>query len=359
VDGSFDEHKVTDADLRHLDDGAAAADLRFKYYPVAHIGTDRCGDVIVELRRLLEQAGASLRPDTELIDLTVDGESKIATLRSGGEVVRVRAGKVVLAMGKVGASRQARLCRRLGMSTRSLPMYVGVRFETNADLLTDLFSVTKDPKYSAVLPDGSKVKTHCASDQGEVIELRYSDLPLAGGHNYSHAKSGRSGFSILWNGFAPGADSYRAATEIMAAAGDLTGGRLLVQKLSDYRSGTGTRSRDLEALELSCPTAVGGDARRVLPSAFFDAMDTLLGRLEAIVPGFVDEEAVIYAPAIEWWMERIVGNDHFLSEEVPGLAVCGDGSGWSQGIVHAAATGLLAAEGLAGGETRCAALSPA
>ena len=282
VDGEFQMQDVTDAELRRLDRDAVANDLRFKYYPVAHIGTDRCGDVIVELRRILEAAGATIRARTELIDIAVDGESKIASLRSGGTVRRVRAKKVVLAMGKVGAGRQASLCRGLGMSTQSLPMYVGVRLETDAKLLDSLFSATKDPKYSALMADGSKVKTHCASEQGEVIELHYSGLPLAGGHNYSHAQTERSGFSILWDGFVSDTDGYRAATEIMRAADRLTAGHLLAQRISDYRSGLSTSTEDLAALELSCSTAIGGDVRQILPPGFFAAMDTLLERLEKI-----------------------------------------------------------------------------
>lgn len=47
-------------------------------------------------------------------------------------------------------------------------------------------------------------------------------------------------------------------------------------------------------------------------------------------------------------MDRIEPLDGSMETSVPGLFVCGDGSGWSQGIVHAAATGLLAAEGITG-----------
>jgi uncharacterized FAD-dependent dehydrogenase len=350
VEGPFAPRHAAAASLRELTSAAAHSGLRFKYYPVAHIGTDRCGDIIVALRQILAAGGVTFLADTELVDLDLDPLSgdKTASVLSGGVLGKIRAQQVVLAMGKVGADRQAGLCRGLGIESRNQPVYVGVRFETSARCLEPLFAVTKDPKYSLPLADGSRVKTHCASEHGEVIELRYSDLPLAGGHNYSHAQTSRSGFSILWDGFKHEGDSYGAAMEIMRHANELGGGRLLTQRILDYRQGRATTAEGLAGLDLTCRTAVGGDVRSLLPEEFFSAMDLLLGRLEGLAPELIDETSVVYAPAIEWWMQRIDVDDRFMSDAVPGLAVCGDGSGWSQGIVHAAATGLLAATGLHG-----------
>jgi uncharacterized protein len=335
-----------------LDRAAARARdhaLGFKHYPVAHIGTDRCGDVIADLREALSGGGVSLAPKTELVDLDFDPRTgeKIAVALHDDEELEIRAQHVILAMGKVGADRQAALTRGLGIASKSQPIYAGVRFETAASRLEPLFAETKDPKYSITFDDGSKIKTHCASEGGEVIELRYSGLPLAGGHNYSEVKTKRSGFSILWDGLDLAEPSYETALDLMRKAKKLGAGRLLVQRLADYQAGRQTEPRDLAGLELSCKTAEPGDVRSLLPAEFFSRMDLFLGRLDGLAPGFVNETAVIYAPAIEWWMEQI-RVDLNMSTSVPGLSVCGDGSGWSQGIVHAAATGILAAEGIAG-----------
>jgi uncharacterized FAD-dependent dehydrogenase len=328
---------------------AAAAGLNFKHYPVAHIGTDRCGDIIVRLRSLLESAGVTIWPRTELLDLSVQADGvKRVELNRDDESWNVSTRQVVLAMGKVGARRQAQLCRQLGSAIESQAIYVGARFETDAKALAPLFEITKDPKYSVTLADGSRVKTHCASEQGEVIPLSYEGLPLAGGHNYFDAVTARSGFSVLWDGLDHGGNPYRAAERIMRQAQHLGAGRLVAQRLVDFAAGRPSRQEDLECLDLTCSSAAAGDLREILPLQFFAAMDELLGRLERLVPGIVSEGSVAYAPAIEWWMERIDVDEQFQLRTAPGIAACGDGSGWSQGIVHAAATGLLAAAGLHG-----------
>jgi uncharacterized protein len=350
VAGPLSPRIAAEEDLSRLRSQASAQGLNFKHYPVAHIGTDRCGDVIVLLRRLLEDAGVRFQARTELVGIGMDPTGgKVAQVNIAGQRHKIRARQVVLAMGKVGAARQARLCEELGAKIQSQPIYVGARFETDARKLEPLFEVTKDPKYNLLLENGAKVKTHCASEQGEVISLSYEGLPLAGGHNYFDARTSRSGFSILWNGFDHGGDALAAAEAIMRRAQGLGDGNLVAQRLVDYRGGRASRAEDLAGLSLSCPASVGGNIREILPAGYFTAMDELLTRLEGLVPGFVDETAVAYAPAIEWWMRRVDVDDRFLLRTAPGVAACGDGSGWSQGIVHAAATGLLAARGLHGG----------
>ena len=348
--GSFVQRGNDEAALDRTAARARDRGLSFKYYPVAHIGTDRCGDVIADLGEALSRGGVSLAPKTELVGLDLDPRTgdKIAVALHEDEELEIRARHVILAMGKVGADRQTALTRGLGVESKSQPIYAGVRLETDSRRLEPLFGETKDPKYSIAFDDGSKIKTHCASEGGEVIELRYSGLPLAGGHNYSETRTRRSGFSVLWDGIRLAEPSYETALDLMRQAKKLAAGRLLVQRLVDYRAGRPTEPRDLNGLGLSCETAVAGDVRSLLPAEFFSRMDLFLGRLDGLATGFVDDEtAVLYAPAIEWWMERIQV-DLGMSTAVPGLSVCGDGSGWSQGIVHAAATGILAAEGIAG-----------
>lgn len=329
---------------------AAAAGLDFKFYPVAHIGTDRCTDVVVRLRDAIAAAGVAMRSGCELTNLAHDERTgrNIATVRTAEGAQDLEAEHVVLAMGKVGAERQAQLCRKLGIGLSSQRLYAGVRVEAPAEAVAPLFHLTKDPKYSLRFPDGTKIKTHCASQQGEVLTLRYSGLPLAGGHNYAGPRTARSGFSILWDGVEPGSSAYETAQAMMRAAAGQTGGQLLAQRLSDLRIGQASRSDDVAALLPTCEEAVAGDLASTLPSSFVGRMDQFLERLERLAPGLTAHDMIAYGPAIEWWMERVDVADAHMATSVPGVSVCGDGSGWSQGIVHAAATGLLAAGGIHG-----------
>ena len=87
-----------------------------------------------------------------------------------------------------------------------------------------------------------------------------------------------------------------------------------------------------------------GNIRTVL-----DGLDNVGGliadfiiRLSKIVPGVVHEDNLIYAPALEWFMDSVKVNQSMETTHKGWFAV-GDGAGLSQGIVHAAATGIIAA----------------
>lgn len=336
------------AEISNLAQRALNLGLKFKYYPVFHIGTDRCRDVILGLRELLLDRGVELVPRCELESLAVTSEDQISAqvvLDSGR--CQLTCKKLVLALGKIGASNQARLCQSLGIGSTNRPLYVGLRLETSSQNLAPLFEGTKDPKYSMEFPDGSKIKTHCASNGGQVLLLKYDGLPLAGGHSFRNSQTGRSSLSFLWD-IQGEREPYLFATSLMAKIASYTGGLLLAQRAFEYAAGIASTEDHLSQIALSNRLCKPGNVRDFLPKEYFERLDSFLERLLHIVPDLLSKETVFYAPAIEWWMDQIDVENESMETARKGLYVCGDGSGWSQGIVHAAATGLLAAEGITG-----------
>jgi uncharacterized FAD-dependent dehydrogenase len=249
-------------------------------------------------------------------------------------------------MGKVGAQRQAEICEQHGATLVSVPMYVGVRFECDSRTLRPLFNESLDPKIKIRFPDRTRMKTHCATLQGEIAPLHYEGLPLAGGHGYTDRKTGRGGFAILWDGIR-GRDNFGYARDLMGAISRHTKGQLMVQRLVDFLSG---RESSMEVVRAAYPS-VGqwsvGNIREFYPPSFSEKLQEFLGMIEDRVPGLRKSNGLLFAPAIEWWMRRVVAEPNSMRSGA-GIYVCGDGSGWSQGIVHAAATGIIAAEDLLG-----------
>lgn len=322
--------------------------VQFAYYPVFHVGTEHCADHIREVRDRVHECGSTVRSSTRLheVDRTSCGTFR-ALMYEGSRQVTVTAGRVVLALGKVGAKLEERLCRRLGAQASPVPMYVGTRLEADRNDALPLFRDAIDPKFKLYFADGSKIKTHCATDGGEILPLSYDGFPLAGGHANRSRSSGRTSISILWNGIRDVVDTYEAARDVMAQSAALTGGSLLAQRVSDLLAGRPSIDSDVSRCRPSTTQWAAGDLRKILPAEYFDRLATFFEFLCRIAPGLASGRTVLLGPSIEWWMSRIETDDH-LQTAVPGLYVAGDGSGWSQGIVHAAATGLLVAEGITG-----------
>lgn len=333
VHGNFEPSMTSLGDLQHLD------------YPVLHIGTDRAGEQIRHLCNELRRAGVTLMPRCRLLDIERNRLNFRAAVEKDGELTSIQSRFVVLALGKVGAAVQAELCRGMQINIAPQPMDIGVRLETDANSVSDVFRRGGDQKFKMFFSDKSRIKTHCVAAGGDILRLSYNGLPLAGGHSFSDAGGGRTSFSLLWNGIRSNTHSYDEAARIMRRVADVSGGKLLVQTLHDYRRGIASSVADVARCRMSLQDWTAGDLRSVLPTEYFHRLDAFLDELSIISPGVASETSVLCAPAIEWWMSR-VHTDANMRTAVPGLYVAGDGAGWSQGIVQAAATGLLAANGV-------------
>jgi hypothetical protein len=127
----------------------------------------------------------------------------------------------------------------------------------------------------------------------------------------------------------------------------LGGGKPILQRLRDLR--TGVRST-WERIEKSYVTPT---LRDVTPSDISMAFsyrivtDILeaLDKLEKVIPGVGSDSTLLYAPEIKFYAMRIETNK-MLQTAIPNIFVAGDGAGVSRGITIAAATGMIAANGI-------------
>jgi uncharacterized protein len=328
-------------------------------YPVVHLGTDGCNKRIQIVRERITCHGVDLRPEWTLIDIVqMQTADFCATFETPTGRHNVYSPQVVLAMGKTGAARENAFACKLGASSSPLPMYVGVRLEMDAADGKGLFQASDDVKLKLNFTDGTKCKTHCAAAGGAILPLFYEGLPLAGGHAYAARNSGRSSIGILWNGITDRSEGYRMARQLMERNAALTGERrLLVQRLVDYWQGCASFAGAVRSANPTTDLWSAGDLRKLLPFEFFGHFDAFLDELLVIAPQLGSPNTLLYGPAIEWWMNR-VATDEGLQTEVPGLFVAGDGAGWSQGIVHAAACGFLVAESIIGRQLRADEFGP-
>ena len=77
-----------------------------------------------------------------------------------------------------------------------------------------------------------------------------------------------------------------------------------------------------------------------------DGVLDLVTRIGQVVPGFDEDQNLLYAPSAEWTMKRIEVDQRFETC-VRDLYVIGDCAGTTQGVLAAAVTGVLAAPSIA------------
>ena len=321
------------------------SNLQSKSYEVINMGTER-GEIMIKsfVNRLLkEDVNIMSNTSLENLELTNDNRFRVEIFKNGLKDSHIY-DFVILAMGKVGASQQRRVCEKLGVKFHSNPMNLGVRLETSANILRSFFENSKDPKIKLVLPDGSYIKTHCASNNGEVIPVEYDDGILAGGHQYHNKKTDRSGFSLVWNGIRNesinGTDDY--SKKLLEPFLKKVGKRLACQRASDFLGRRPSLYKDLKNINMTCSDAEPVNLWELLPVKACIPLEQILRELQILYPEILSHQTVLFAPVIEWWMSTIETKESSMETSIDNLYVAGDGSGWSQGIVHSAATGILA-----------------
>lgn len=345
-EASYDEEG-----LRNLERRAAEAGIKFVKILQNHIGSDHLPEVIGRLREGLEERGVEFLLKTEAEDLRVQGGRVEAVETDDGPQ---RADAVLLAPGRIGSRWLIGLMERLGVGMRYNPIDVGVRVEVPNEVMEEVIRGcgSWDPKFHIYPPSYDDfVRTFCVCPAGYVVRDSYDDdLFGVNGHSMRDTGSSNTNFALLTRVSLtrPVENTTEYGRRIAQLANTLGGRHPLIQRLGDLR---GHRRSTWERIERSYvePTfreVTPGDISMAYPHRI--VRDTLEGleMLDKVMPGINSDSTLIYAPEIKFYAMRIQ-SDSRLRTAIPNLYVAGDGSGVSRGIVGAAATGMIAARGIA------------
>lgn len=329
-------------------------DLNFKPYPVIHLGSNNLRKFISNFISYLQNKGVKFSFDTGVFSITNKNSSGkwIVEIQRNGNLNLIESNYLIVSVGKEGNIWFSSLVHELDGKVKDNSTYMGIRLEINDSTARPLYELSLDPKIYRSR-ENIKIKTHCFCRHGQILLLKYFGLPLVGGHtpfieidkNYSATKFPNSNFAILYRD--DNICTWERAIECMKKVDEITGGKLLVQRLGDYLNDTPTTPQKLNDNSIK-PSNLNIIPRHIseeiLPGFKDDNFLLFLEHLSSCVPDLLNHDNLIYAPAIEWWMKKIEVNEHMEVYNLPDLYATGDGSGLTQGIVQSAATGIIAAE---------------
>ncbi|MEM0199047.1 MAG: NAD(P)/FAD-dependent oxidoreductase [Desulfurococcaceae archaeon] len=328
-----------------------AAKAGAKYIPVPQrvLGTENVIKVVENITRFLENAGVSIFTLTpvERVEKSQEGLFKLTTTR-GDYYAR----RVLLAPGRGGAHWFRQVAEALGIEVEPTPLDIGVRVEVPYYVAEHVTSVNFDPKiilYTKSYDD--MVRTFCTNPQGYVLKEQYEDGTVGvNGATFNTAKSKNTNFALLvtLKLTVPYQDVLELGKSIARIATKVGMGKPLIQRLGDLEKG---RRSTWERISRSIITptlrdVTPGDISLVLPHRVVANIVEAIERLDTVYPGLASPQTLIYAPEIKYYSVRARVNIDFETS-VPGVYAAGDGAGLSRGINGAAATGILAARGIA------------
>lgn len=320
--------KVSTEERMRWQERCRNAGLEIKHYDVLHMGTENLCHITTGFAAEIDK---NPRVSFYLGCRIMQVEHRL----DGGSVLYAEDGRalaakqVIFAVGKTGSGWTRELFEQNGIAFRPEATYLGVRLEVPHTALEELFSYSFDPKIWAYYGE-RKVKTHCFCRHGEIVCSSYMGYPVVGGHTRFTAKNGtqfqpqKANFNVL-------ASTHREREEICSILrrfSQLNPDGVSVQELSEFL----------------CAGQAGDTVRCILDE--LDGSGAIIAdfilRLGKIAPGIL-RSGRVYAPALEWFMDS-VQVDSNMETSCRGWFAVGDGAGLSQGIVHSAATSMIAAE---------------
>ncbi|HQP49181.1 MAG TPA: FAD-binding protein [Spirochaetota bacterium] len=324
-----------------------------------HIGTDRLGPIVQNLRRYLESRGVEFRFRVKVDDILIAGGEACGVHTSAGE--EILADAVVIATGHSARDIYALLANR-GVPLAAKGFAAGVRVEHPAELISfiqygrnamkgllpgaDYFLAWNNPSsrlgvYSFCMCPGGAV-INSSSEQGRLC---------TNGMSYS-GRNGEFSNAALVVTVAPSVfdnDPMKGIAfqrEIEEAAFREGGGGFMApaQRLDSFLKGKSDGHLPDSSYR---PGIVPGRAERYLPEWIVEELKNGLRYFNNKMKGFAGPEGILIGAETRTSSPvRIVRGSDMQSEGIPGLYPAGEGSGYAGGIVSSAVDGITAADAI-------------
>jgi uncharacterized FAD-dependent dehydrogenase len=326
---------------------ASFAGLKLVQQKVRHMGTEKCAETLLKMRKHLE-GRVDIRTRTDVKSLLVkDGEAEGVETTKGD---RFYGKYVVVAPGRIGAEWLKTEAEVLGLKTLNNPVDVGVRVEVQASIMEELTKALYEPKliyHSKSFDD--QVRTFCVAPLGEVITESYDGILTVNGQSYAERKTKNTNFAILVStSFTEPFREPIAYGKYIARLGNLLSGGVIIQRLGDLEAGRRSTEERIKR-SLCVPTlknATPGDLSFVLPYRYLADIREMLQALDKVAPGIYSKDTLLYGVEVKFYSSRLELNDQ-LETRIKHMFTIGDGAGVSRGLIQASASGVIAAEEIA------------
>ncbi len=259
--------------------------------------------------------------------------------------LEIFAKNVVIVPGRDGSYWLSNLANEHNLVMKSNHVDIGVRVETNNEIMEEINEHLYEGKFIYRTKVGSTVRTFCSNPSGHVVVENHSGTMLANGHSYNDGNLGsrNTNFALLVSHkfTEPFNQPNEFAHGVSRLANMLSNGSIIVQRFGDLQKGR--RSTDKRISEgFVTPTlkeAIPGDLGLVLPYKTMRSIIEMIEALDYITPGVASEHTLLYGVEAKFYSARPEVNDRFESK-IKGLYFGGDGAGITRGLAQASANGI-------------------
>ncbi len=353
----------------------APEEILYDYKP--HIGTDVLRQIVVNIRKAIENMGGEVRFASKVTDIEAEGNQISALIINKTE--RLETKFVVLAPGH-SARDTFEMLHHKGILMEAKPFALGMRVEHPQELINlSQYGKVEEKilgnapyKVTAKVSDGRGVYSFCMCPGGYVVDASSEQGRLAvNGMSYS-GRSGRNANSAIIVSVTPkdyegegalaGVEFQRRLEEKAFQTGL---GTIPVERYSDYKKAVDktTASKTMESGDAKCqkspsmipqnftPQIKGkwsyGAVHEILPISLSKAFVEGMEQFGTVIKGFNDGNVLVEGVESRTSSPVRILRDENLQSSLKGLYPCGEGAGYAGGITSAAMDGIRVAEEMA------------
>ncbi|HHY13064.1 MAG TPA: NAD(P)/FAD-dependent oxidoreductase [Thermoanaerobacterales bacterium] len=336
-------HGTDEENAKKIQRRAATADLRLIPAKIKHLGTDKCFDVLKNMKKYLDEK-TDIFTNTSVSRLIVkDNEIKGVVIDNDKELY---ADYVVCGPGREGSEWFAKEASRLGLDMDANPVDLGLRIEVPSVIMEHITDVVYESKlifYSEQFDD--RVRTFCMCPQGKVVIENNSGLLTVNGHSFADKKTENTNFALLVSkSFTKPFKEPISYGKYIAALANMLGDNVLVQRLGDLLSGRRSTAERIKRglVEPTLHEATPGDLSLVLPYRYLISILEMLKALDKVAPGIYSRHTLLYGVEAKFYSSRLKLTPTFETQ-IRNLFAVGDGAGITRGLAQASVSGVIAA----------------
>ena len=335
-------------EIKKLQEKAFKNNLNLVSYPIRHLGTEKAHILYGKLEDYLREHNINMLFETEVKDLIIsDGAIKGVKVHKINEKVdeEIYSDKVVLAVGRKGASWLSDICDIHDIKTKIGSVDIGIRYELPDTIMEKINEYMYEGKFiGRPYPYRDKVRTFCQNPSGFVsTEVYDNGLTLVNGHSYKDRKSTNTNLAILVSHHFtyPFDKPLEYGENVARNLNSLGGDTIMVQRLGDINRGRRTWPEDLEknSVKPTLKAATPGDITYGLGYRTMTDILHFINDVDNVVEGFAHPDNLLYAPEIKFYSNEVVLDKNFMTN-IKGLYSIGDGGGLTTGLMMASVAGV-------------------
>lgn len=335
-------------EIKNLQRRASKQNLNLVSYPIRHLGTEKAHILYSKIEKYLQDHNINMMFQTEVKDLIIEnncvkGVSVHKIKEDKSEIIM--SDKVVLAVGRKGASWLSDICKSHNIKTKIGTVDIGIRYELPDKVMEKINKYMYEGKFiGRPFPYRDKVRTFCQNPSGFVsAEVYDNGLTLVNGHSYKNKKSENTNLAILVSHHFtfPFDKPIEYGENVAQNLNRLGGNSIMVQRLGDIYRGRRTWDEDLinNSVKPTLKNAVAGDLTYGLGYRTMTDILHFISDVDKVIEGFANPDNLLYGPEIKFYSNEVVLDKNFQTS-ISGLYSIGDGGGLTTGLMMASCAGV-------------------